>query len=53
LHCKACEAQPFAAQAWLDWAKMEDERGALEQAGKVRTKYRRFKRREVIKCNAL
>lgn len=35
LFCKACETQPFAAQAWLDWAKMEDERGALEQAGKV------------------
>jgi len=35
LFSAACEAQPLAAQAWLEWAKMEEERGLLRKAGKI------------------
>ena len=29
LYFVACSSQPFAAQGWLEWAKMEEERGQL------------------------
>lgn len=35
LFSAACEAQPLAAQAWLDWAKMEEERGLLKRSAKI------------------
>lgn len=31
----ACQTQPYAPQCWLEWAKMEEERGSMKLSGQV------------------
>lgn len=35
LYSASCEVQPFAAAGWLDWAKLEEERGRLKASCEV------------------
>jgi hypothetical protein len=35
LYSAACELQPFASAGWLDWAKLEEERGRLKASCEI------------------